>query len=150
MKLTKMNQEEYNLVKGKMIADYSKEKIRLGVWAKEEALDLSKETFEALLKNGAETENNYLYNVLDSGDNNIAYVWFAKQNQEVFIYNIDVFEEYKEKFEYDKILNLIEEKVESLGGKKLSVHTFGYNEELIEKYKKFGFEITDVTLSKEI
>lgn len=150
MKLTKMNQEEYNLVKGKMIADYSKEKIRVGVWAKEEALDLSKETFETLLKNGAETENNYLYNVLDSGDNNTAYIWFAKLNQEVFIYNIDIFEEYKENFDYGKLLKLIEEKVESLGGKKLSVHTFGYNKELIEKYQEFGFKITDVTLSKEV
>ncbi len=150
MKLTKMNQEEYNLVKGKMIADYSKEKIRVGVWAKEEALDLSKETFETLLKDGAETENNYLYNVLDKRDNNIAYVWFAKLKQEVFIYNIDIFEEYKENFEYDKLLTLIEKKVDSLGGKKLSVHTFGYNKELIEKYERFGFKITDITLSKEV
>lgn len=145
-----MNQGEFEVVKGKMIADYSKEKVRYGIWGEEEALELSKETFETLLKNGAETENNYLYNILDDRESNIAFVWMAVVNSEAFIYNVDIFDEYKEKIDYKEIFTLVEDKIRELGAKKVSVHTFGYNKEVVEKYEEFGFEVTDVTLCKKL
>lgn len=150
MKLTKMTQEEFELVKGKMIADYTKKKVRFGVWAEEEALELSKETFNTLLSKGVNTENNYLYNVVNESGDKVAYVWFAKPENEAFIYNIDIFEGYRENIDAKDLYTLIEDAIFSMRATKISFHTFGYNKELIEKYKEFGFDIIDVTLSKKL
>ena len=56
MKLIKMIQSELDLIKGKMIADYAKDKIKMGVWGEEDALELAKDTFNTMLKNGIETD----------------------------------------------------------------------------------------------
>lgn len=150
MKLTKMTQEEFELVKGKMIADYTKKKLSYGVWAEEEALELSKETFNTLLRDGVETENNYLYNVINENGDKVAYVWFAKPENEAFIYNIDIFESYKGKVDSKDLYTLIEDVIFSMRATRISFHTFGYNKELIDRYKEYGFDIIDVTLSKKL
>ena len=48
MKLIKMIQSELDLIKGKMIADYAKDKIKMGVWGEEDALELAKDTFNTM------------------------------------------------------------------------------------------------------
>lgn len=64
MKLINMTQSEFDLIKGKMIADYAKDKIKMGIWSEEDALELAKDTFNTILKKGVNTENQYLYNLL--------------------------------------------------------------------------------------
>lgn len=150
MKLIKMNQEEFELIKGKMIADYTKEKVKLGIWAEEEALELAKETFNTMLKDGVDTKNNFFYNIVNENVDRIAYVWFAKPENEAFIYNVDIFEAYKEKVDLKEIYTLIEDAIFSLRATKISIHSFGYNKELIDRYKTYGFDIIDVTLSKKL
>lgn len=150
VKVVKMTQEDFELVKGKMIADYTKEKIKYGIWAEEEALELSKETFNTLLAKGINTENNYLYNVIDEEGNKVAYVWFARRGTEAYLYNIDIFEAYKDKVDYKDLYTLIEDVIFSTDATKISIHIFGYNSELIEKYKEYGFDILDVTLGKKL
>lgn len=150
MKLVKMTQEEFELIKGKMIADYTKEKVKFGIWGEEEALELSKETFDTLLKDGVETKNHFFYNIINENVDRIAYVWFAKPENEAFIYNIDIFDSYKENIDLKEIYTLIEDVIFSLRANKISIHSFGYNEDLIERYKDYGFDIIDVTLSKKL
>lgn len=150
MKLVKMTQEEFELIKGKMIADYTKEKVKFGIWGEEEALELSKETFDTLLKDGVETKNHFFYNIINENVDRIAYVWFAKPENEAFIYNIDIFDSYKENIDLKEIYTLIEDIIFSLRANKISIHSFGYNEDLIERYKDYGFDIIDVTLSKKL
>lgn len=60
LKLVKMKQNEYDVIKGKLISDYAKEKVRVGHWQENEAIELSKETLEKILKDGVDTNNHYL------------------------------------------------------------------------------------------
>lgn len=89
MKLVKMSQNDLDLIKGKMIADYAKEKIKMGIWSEVDALDLAKETFITMLKKGVDTDNQYLYNLNDEKGENIAFVWLGKAGAEVFVYNFN-------------------------------------------------------------
>ena len=150
MKLIKMIQSELDLIKGKMIADYAKDKIKMGVWGEEDALELAKDTFNTILKKGIETENQYLYNLADDNGNKVAFLWFGKAKNEVFVYNISVYEADKN-LEYSKeLLDLIEEKAAELGGNRISYHMFGYQENIVKILEESGYKVTDVTLAKRI
>lgn len=150
MKLVKMSQGDLDLIKGKMIADYAKEKIKMGIWSEVDALDLAKETFSTLLKKGVDTDNQYLYNLNDEKGESIAFVWLGKAGAEVFVYNLS-FYQVDNKNQYEKeFLDLIEDKVKELGGNRISYHMFGYQKEAIEILENNGYIVTDVTLSKKI
>jgi hypothetical protein len=43
LKLERMSESDFNMVKGKMIADYAKDKVKVGHWSEAEAVELSKE-----------------------------------------------------------------------------------------------------------
>lgn len=145
-----MSQEEFELIKGKMIADYAKDKIKMGIWGEEDALELAKDTFNTVLKKGVETENQYIYNVTDEKGNNVAFVWLGKSKSQIFVYNIS-FYEMEKNVEYEKeLLDLIEEKASNLEGNKISYHMFGYQKEAIEVLENSGYVVTDVTLSKKL
>lgn len=149
MKLVKMSQDELNVIKGKMIADYAKDKIKLGIWGEDDALDLAKDTFNTILKKGIETENHYLYNIVDENGSNKAFVWLGISGAEIFVYNLSFYDKEENEFEKE-LLDLLYEKAKILGGNKISYHMFGYQKEAIEKLEENGFTVTDVTLSRKL
>lgn len=150
MKLIKMSQDEFDVIKGKMIADYAKDKIKMGIWGEEDALDLAKETFETILKKGIKTENNFLYNVIADNGEEMAFLWIGKSKNEIFVYNISMYESFKALENKKELLNLIEETAVELKATKISYHTFGYQKSVIEVFENSGYRVTDVTLSKKI
>ena len=73
-----------------------------------------------------------------------------KAKNEVFVYNISVYEANKT-LEYSKeLLNLIEEKAAELDANKISYHMFGYQENVVKVLEESGYKVTDVTLAKRI
>jgi GNAT superfamily N-acetyltransferase len=147
LKLVKMTPEDFDIVKGKMIADYAKDKIRVGHWSETEALELSKEALDNILKDGVETPNHYLLNAIDN-EEKIGFVWMNEINGEIFVNDTCIFEEFQEKKYEKKFIEMIEEKANKLDIKRINIHSYGYNEKNIEVYKKMGYDITDVYLNK--
>lgn len=145
-----MIQSEFDLIKGKMIADYAKDKIKMGIWSEEDALELAKDTFNTILKKGVNTENQYLYNLLSPQGEKKAFVWLGKANSEIFVYNISFYDADKGTGYSKELLGLIEEKAVQLDANRISYHMFGYREELIKILEENAYNITDVTLAKKI
>jgi GNAT superfamily N-acetyltransferase len=149
LRLEKMTQEDFYIIKGKMIADYAKDKVRVGHWLEAEALELSKEALDNILKKGEKTPHHYLFNAVDNGIK-VGFVWMNEFKNEIFVNDTCIFEEYQEKnYEID-FLEKIEEKARELKIKRINIHSYGYNPKNIELYKKMGYEITDVYLNKKI
>ncbi|OQY42809.1 MAG: hypothetical protein B6227_00910 [Fusobacteriia bacterium 4572_74] len=149
LKLVRMSETDFNMVKGKMIADYAKDKIKVGYWSEREALELSKEALDEILKDGISTPNHYLLNAYED-EIKVGFVWMNEFNNEIFVNNTCIFEEFQEK-EYElEFIELIEEKANELDIKKINIHSYGYNEKNIAVYKKMGYDITDIYLNKEI
>ncbi|MDN5303176.1 MAG: hypothetical protein PWP46_55 [Fusobacteriaceae bacterium] len=149
IELKLMSEEDFQIIKGKMIADYSKSKVTIGVWAEEEALELAKETFNTLLKNGLATKKHYFYNIYKN-DEKIGYTWNAIPDREMFIYNVEVFEKYKDMEYEDEIMKKIEENAKKLGANRITVHLFGNSIELLKMYQKMGYQLTDITICKKV
>ncbi|WP_321329215.1 GNAT family N-acetyltransferase [uncultured Ilyobacter sp.] len=150
LKLVKMKQNEYDVIKGKLISDYAKEKVRVGHWQEDEAIELSKETLEKILKDGVDTSNHYLMSAYEDEEKKIGFIWFNIFNKSVFINALCIYDEFKGNDYEIKVVEALEEKSYDYGAKKINLHSFGYNEGAIASYRKMGYEITDVYMNKKI
>ncbi|MEI6857993.1 GNAT family N-acetyltransferase [Psychrilyobacter sp.] len=149
LKLEKMSESDFNMVKGKMIADYAKDKVKVGHWSESDALELSKEALDEILSDGISTPNHYLLNAY-KGEIKVGFVWMNSFNNEMFVNNTCIFEEFQGN-EYElEFIKLIENKANELEIKKINIHSYGYNEKNIEVYKKMGYDITDIYLNKGV
>ncbi|WP_372712863.1 GNAT family N-acetyltransferase [Ilyobacter sp.] len=150
LKLVKMKNEEYDVIKGKLISDYAKEKVRVGHWQEDEAIELSKETLEKILKDGVDTSNHHIMNAYEDEEKKVGFIWFNIFNKSVFVNALCIYDEFKGKDYEIKIVEALEEKSYDYAAKKINLHSFGYNEGAIAAYRKMGYEITDVYMNKKI
>ncbi|WP_419719891.1 histone acetyltransferase HPA2 [Lysinibacillus fusiformis] len=74
--LKPMNHEEFRQYISYAIEDYAKDKIASGNWSEDEAIDLSRESFERLLPNGEKTENNHLSSIFHD-DILVGMIWIS-------------------------------------------------------------------------
>ena len=150
LKLVKMKQNEYDVIKGKLISDYAKEKVRVGHWQENEAIELSKETLEKILKDGVDTNNHYLMTAYKDEEKKVGFIWFNIFNKSVFVNALCIYDEFKGNDYEIKVVEALEEKSYEYKAKKINLHSFGYNEGAIAAYRKMGYEITDVYMNKKI
>jgi hypothetical protein len=150
LELKRMTEEEFSLIKGKLIADYAKEKINVDIWQEADAYELSKETINTLLKSGVNTENHYLYNLIDNTGKKNLYVWVHKSGTEAFIYTISFYDERSEILDSKDIISLLESEMKKLKCIRVSYHVFGHKKELINMMEGNGYKVTDITFSKKL
>ena len=149
MRLVKMSQNEFDIIKGRMIRDYAKDKIKVGHWQEEDAIELAKETLDNILRDGVDTENHYLLDICRDVKK-VGFVWFNVFKGTIYVNNYLIYDEHKGKDYELKMVELLEKKAEDLKVKKINLHSFGYNEEVIALYQKMGYDITDVYMSKKV
>lgn len=78
--LQPMNQEEFKQYIRYAIDDYAKDKIASGNWREDEAIDLSRKSFERLLPKDEKTENNHLFSTFHN-DILVGMIWiFSKSD----------------------------------------------------------------------
>jgi GNAT superfamily N-acetyltransferase len=145
-----MEEKEFNIIKGRIISDYAKEKVSVGHWQKDEAIELSKETFDKILKNGVDTDNHYIMTVYEDEEKKIGFVWFNIFKETVFLNDLCIYDDFKGKGYEIQFVEALENRVAELGAKKINLHSFGYKEGEIAIYSKMGYEITDIYMTKKI
>jgi RimJ/RimL family protein N-acetyltransferase len=143
----------YSEIAGKQ---YAEEKVKSGNWEKENAPALAEREFKALLPNGIETKDNYLYSILEEKSNEkVGFIWIASNvphslKNDLFIYDFEIFESFRRKGYAIAALKLLEEKARELGKNRISLHVFGQNQAARKLYQKSGFEETNVVMSKKV
>lgn len=149
MRLVKMTQEEFDVIKGRMIRDYAQDKIKVGHWQASDAIELAKETLDNILRDGVETEHHFLLDICKDIDK-VGFVWFNLFNGTIYVNNYLIYDEHKGKDYELKMVELLEEMAGDLRARKVNLHSFGYNEAAIALYRKMGYDITDVYMSKKM
>lgn len=155
IKLLNMSNEDFQQFYMNAVLEFAKEKIKAGAWAEEEAVKLSEEAFEKIIPKGLETDNIYFYTVLDTDTKiKVGYIWFKIFEhlafREAFLFDILIYNEYQGKGYGKAAMMAFEEKSKDLKVDKLCLHVFGHNHRAYELYKKLGFEVTDLNMSKQI
>lgn len=151
--LQPMNQEEFKQYISYAIEDYAKDKITSGNWSEDEAIDLSRKSFERLLPKDEKTENNHLLSIFHN-DILVGMIWISQKAptnpSEGFIYDFVIFEQYQGQGYGKKAMKEAEIIAKELGMNKIGLNVFGHNKIARGLYEKMGYEITNITMAKTI
>jgi ribosomal protein S18 acetylase RimI-like enzyme len=153
--LEPMNDREYTSFVQREIGDYAAENVAAGRWLKDEALEQSRKAHEGLLSSGRETANQHFFIVRDKGTGReVGAVWLAiidqAEEKEAFVYYVEILEGYRGKGFGGLTLTAVEKKARELGASKMSLHAFWHNQRAISLYKRLGYGVTSVNMSKRI
>jgi ribosomal protein S18 acetylase RimI-like enzyme len=78
-------------------------------------------------------------------------IWYGlRSNQEAFIYDFEIDQNYPSQSYINKTLFLLQDHARSLGIQKLSLHVFGHNGNAYALYLKMGYHAYSIHMSKEI
>lgn len=155
IKLVQMDEIAFQFFWSQSTRDYAEDKIKAGAWDAETALRQSQEEMVTFLPKGLHTDGAYLYSVMETESNTQAgYIWFnvteARTGREAFIYDIYIFEPYQGKGYGKQALLALDESAREMGVSKIGLHVFGQNNRAFELYKKMGYLVTDITMSKTL
>ncbi|WP_440113637.1 GNAT family N-acetyltransferase [Paenibacillus sp. QZ-Y1] len=154
MELVAMNQEEYANFRVRSIKDFAEEKVQAGTWAAEEAQERAEASYDKYLPEGLNTPGNYIYNVVHEAEGNVGYIWFNitenRRGKEAFLLDIVVEEVHRGKGYGTETMEALEQKALSLGVDRIGLHVFGHNVRASSLYRKMGYEVTDLTMYKDL
>lgn len=155
VRLEPMNEHEYASFIHREIDDYASESVAAGRWLPDEAMAQSRKVHEDLLPSGRETANQHFFTVREEGTGEeVGAVWLAiieqTMEKEAFVYYIEMLEGSRGKGFGGLTLMAVEKKARELGASKISLHAFWHNQRAISLYKRVGYAVTSVNMSKRI
>jgi ribosomal protein S18 acetylase RimI-like enzyme len=153
--LIAMNEESFSNYLQIAIPSYAKDNIDSGRWEESEALARSRKAHESLLPEGVATINNYLFNVIENeSKENLGHIWVKVEDnihtKSAFIYDIEIFEQYRRKGYAKFALGCIEQVVADLGATSLGLHVFNHNSAAIGLYNSIGYQTVSHNMQKPI
>lgn len=155
IQLVHMDESSFQFFLGQATRDYAEDKVKAGAWDPENAMKLSEEVIARSLPKGLYTEGAYLYSIVEiSSDSQVGYIWFnvteGRSGREAFIYDFYIFEPYQSKGYGKQAMIALDEEAREMGVTKIGLHVFGQNHRAFELYKKMGYIVTDITMSKDL
>lgn len=153
VRLVPMTESEFEVYLENVIPAYAADKAGAGDWSKEEALELSRKSYQELLPEGLQTENNYLFRIqLEESEEKIGMVWMKHEapRPHGFIYDIELDEEQRGKGYGKQAMLALEEFGKGLGLETIGLHVFAYNTAAMKLYKGLGYEVTSQNMTKRL
>ncbi|WLR48107.1 GNAT family N-acetyltransferase [Halobacillus litoralis] len=149
--LRRMSEEEFVQYIDFSIAAYAKEKVAAGNWTEEEALEKAKTTHAELLPEGKDTDDHFLYTILNEKGENVGCLWICKQSPDkAFIYDIRVWNDRQGQGHGKNAMRLAEEEASKIGVQKIGLHVFGHNTVARKLYENLSYKTTNVVMEKDI
>jgi ribosomal protein S18 acetylase RimI-like enzyme len=144
---------DYETFLKQSIRDYADDKVHSGNWKPEEALERSRKEHAALLPDGPRTKDQFIFSIYQAETGqNLGILWvnikMEAVRREAFIYNFVIEEPYRGRGYGRQALAALDEKLQSMQVESVGLHVFGFNTPAIELYKKAGYEITNIQMSK--
>lgn len=155
VRLEKMAAEDFDAYIEKLTANYAKDNVRSGRWTREEALEKSVSQINSLLPEGIETQNHVFFSIVDEGtDDAVGYIWLhvapGEGPKKAFIYDLIIFEKFRKRGYGRAALVALEEYAKEKGIASISLHVFAHNTAAFSLYRKMGYEVTSMNMTKNI
>jgi len=148
--------EDFRAYVEKAAKEYAEEKVKSRNWENEEAPILAEQEFKTLLPDGLDTKDNSLYSIVEvPSKQKVGFIWIASNvphtlKNDLFVYDFEIFEQFRRRGFATLALQLLESKARELGKDRITLHVFGHNTAARKLYAKSGFEETNVVMSKNI
>jgi ribosomal protein S18 acetylase RimI-like enzyme len=148
VKLELMQQEDFDRFLETEIREYAQDHVRNGNWPAEGSLERSRKEFEDLLPDGVQTNDQYVWSIIDDANTNIGALWVQVKEGKAFIFDFVIDETFRGKGFGKQALTAMDEKLKLMNVESVALHVFGDNINAQELYKKMGFEITGMHMKK--
>lgn len=153
VKLTPMDQSDFERYSEHSIREYAAEHVKTGNWKESESLEKARAEFKKLLPDGLQSKDEFIYSIVDeSTGQKLGILWVEVKMDETprraFGYDFMVYEEFRGKGFGKQALMALDEILKSMDVESMGLHVFGHNTNAFELYKKMGFEITNVHMRK--
>jgi RimJ/RimL family protein N-acetyltransferase len=155
VRLVEMDEKSYQGYRETLVRDYAADKVRAGVWSKEEAEDAAAKDVDGLLLEGPATPNHHLYSVRDEAlPAEVGVLWISPRDsgvgRSVWIYDIIIHERFRRRGYASRILQLVEDKAGELGATRIELHVFGHNHGARALYENAGYTATSILMAKPV
>lgn len=153
VKFNKMTTEEFEVYKAKLIKSYAETIAKNMRRSMELALASSDQQINSLLKDGTETKNHYIFNVVDNETNeNVGILWVMANVEEnrAFIFDIEMYEEHQGKGYGKATLKELDDFVLGMGIRQIGLNVFADNTTAKALYDKSGYVVTNMNMVKEL
>ena len=155
VQLIPMADSDYPAYLQNAIREYAQDKVESGNWLPDEALQRSEQEFLKLLPAGVQTENHYLYTILDeAGGQKVGMIWFVLDCTHplklAFIFDFEIYEAFRRRGYGLQALRAAEAQARQMGAKKIGLHVFAHNHAARALYEKAGYQVTNLNMSKPL
>jgi ribosomal protein S18 acetylase RimI-like enzyme len=143
--LRKMSKDYYwAFYKQYCIMELAKQSIENEIWTREEGISKAQNEQEECLKEGVETKDNYLFEIIKKDDDKtIGEIWFGiieiEGIKKCFLFDLHILEEEQHKGYGKDSLKKVEDEVLKLGYKSIRLHVFKNNLTAMNLYKSIGY-----------
>jgi ribosomal protein S18 acetylase RimI-like enzyme len=152
--LRKMTETEFKSFLEYSVPEYAHEKMKGEGMSEEAATKLAEDSFAELLPNGLQSENQFLFSIVENDGASMGSLWFArKQNgakSYAYIYDIVLNPEARGKGFGKKAMELLETEVKRQGLMSIGLHVFGHNSTAIKLYETSGYRVTNQIMVKDL
>ena len=155
LQLIPMKECEYMEYTQHSAAEYASDKVASGNWHPDEALRRSVQELHEQMPNGLNTENQFLYTLMDENIGQcVGMIWFMLDlNRPIpvaFIFDILIYESFRRQGFGLKALQAAEQKAREMGAKRMELHVFAFNDGAKALYEKAGYQVTNLNMAKQI
>ncbi len=134
--------EELEKYKKAIPEQYAEEMFATSCMTKEEAYTIAKDNIDRLLPEGRIREDYHMEVMIDQSME-VGFVWYGQREisgyQVVYIYDLEVYNEYRRKGYGDKIMNFLEDYAKNNGIEKIVLNVFLHNKGAVALYDKHGY-----------
>ena len=153
--LIPIDQSDFETFLEGMIVDYARDKVKSGNWLAEGSLEKSHAEFLSLLPNGLQTKDQFVFTIFDEETKTkpgVLWVQIKKDElcQRGFICEFVIDLQFRGQGYGKKALQALDQKMDEMGVESISLHVFAHNTNAIGLYKKMGYEVTNLYMSKKL
>lgn len=150
VKLEPIEQEDFERFLESEIRGYAQDHVRNGNWPEEGALERSRKEFASLLPDGMHSKDQYLWSIIDGGNNRIGTLWIQIKEHRAFINDFVIDVSFRGRGFGKEALTAMDEKLKSMNVDSVALHVFGDNTAAQALYRKMGFDITGIYMRKKL
>jgi ribosomal protein S18 acetylase RimI-like enzyme len=150
IRLEPLQQDDFEHFLEREIRNYADDHVRNGNWPAQDAVERSRKEFESYLPEGIRTQDQYLWSIVDDTGNKLGILWVQLKEQNAFIFDFVIDEEFRGKGFGKQALAVMDEKLKAMGANAVALHVFGDNVSAQELYKKVGYQVTGIHMKKTL
>jgi ribosomal protein S18 acetylase RimI-like enzyme len=155
LRVRPMSVEEFENFRTHTIVEYAAVNVANGLWTHEDSIEKSTQAISTLLPDGLSTAHTLLLTALNQEGKEIGYLWIglrrtSNPSDGAWIYDIELYEEFRGKGFGRQLLAEAESQVKSYGVEKLGLNVFGSNTIARNLYESARYQITSQQMTKEL